>query len=81
MSRLRVLMTTRNEELMITGEMAKSVLGQILHLEWEQVRAINRGDVRGALASMIWACGSPRRVRLASRLRLRMADRPCYDAI
>src|SRR5258706_14480166 len=29
--------------------MAKSVRGQILHLEREQVRAINRGDVRGAL--------------------------------
>jgi len=29
--------------------MAKSVRGQILQLEREQVRAINRGDVRGAL--------------------------------
>jgi ketosteroid isomerase-like protein len=29
--------------------MAKSARGQILHLEREQVRAINRGDVRGAL--------------------------------
>ncbi len=29
--------------------MAKSVRGEILHLEREQVRAINRGDVRGAL--------------------------------
>src|SRR6267143_6538975 len=29
--------------------MAKSVRGQILHLEREQVRAINRGDLRGAL--------------------------------
>ena len=29
--------------------MAESVRGQILHLEREQVRAINRGDVRGAL--------------------------------
>jgi ketosteroid isomerase-like protein len=28
--------------------MAKSARGQILHLEREQVRAINRGDVRGA---------------------------------
>src|SRR6266705_591859 len=29
--------------------MAKSVRGEILHLEREQVRAINRGDVRSAL--------------------------------
>lgn len=29
--------------------MAKSVSGQILHLEREQVRAINQGDLRGAL--------------------------------
>jgi ketosteroid isomerase-like protein len=29
--------------------MAKSVRGEILQLEREQVRAINRGDVRGAL--------------------------------
>src|ERR1700694_5461429 len=29
--------------------MAKSVRGQILQLEREQVRAINRGDVRGAV--------------------------------
>ena len=29
--------------------MAKSVRGQILQLEREQVRAINRGDLRGAL--------------------------------
>ena len=29
--------------------MAKSVRGEILRLEREQVRAINRGDVRGAL--------------------------------
>jgi ketosteroid isomerase-like protein len=29
--------------------MAKSVRGEILHFEREQVRAINRGDVRGAL--------------------------------
>src|SRR5258707_12330908 len=29
--------------------MAKSMGGQILHLEGEQVRAINRGDLRGAL--------------------------------
>src|SRR5260370_34036213 len=29
--------------------MAKSMRGQILHLEREQVRAINRGDLRGAL--------------------------------
>jgi ketosteroid isomerase-like protein len=29
--------------------MAKNVRGEILHLEREQVRAINRGDVRGAL--------------------------------
>jgi ketosteroid isomerase-like protein len=29
--------------------MAKSTRGEILHLEREQVRAINRGDVRGAL--------------------------------
>ena len=29
--------------------MTKNVRGEILHLEREQVRAINRGDVRGAL--------------------------------
>src|SRR5260370_33964769 len=29
--------------------MAKSVRGEILHLEREQVRAINRGDLRGVL--------------------------------
>jgi|SRR6266850_2733596 len=29
--------------------MAKNVRGEILHLEREQVRAINRGDVQGAL--------------------------------
>jgi hypothetical protein len=29
--------------------MAKSVRGEVLHLEREQVRAINRGDLQGAL--------------------------------
>ena len=29
--------------------MAKSVRGEILHLEREQVRALNRGDLRAAL--------------------------------
>lgn len=29
--------------------MAKSTRGQVLHLEREQVRAINRGDLKGAL--------------------------------